>query len=334
MMIGQMNILINRLGKQKRLLQNDLHMTAQPRFGNIAQLHTVDGNTATVIVIDTAQQMHQTGFPAPRRSHDGDALSLMDGKGQIVQRMPASILITKADLIEADITTDIRPQSAFQILCLLLQHLLDSRDGNADLAKIGQNPSKLTQRPYNGTLIHQKHKECTDTQLSLQRHADTENNHEQNLHLSQKIRAAPKQCQGMHQIEIFFAVCIICLLKFINFMLFLMKCLYDAHGIQIFLQHGGHGAFRQIAFQKNLLRLGKKHIAGNQNQRNQGNGYQRQLHTATVQNQRCQCDIQNRKQHLRKLVGQKSAHRFDIRGASLNQITAIPAFMIGKRQLL
>lgn len=167
--------------------------------------------------------MHQTGFSAPRRPHDGNTFSLTNGKRQIMQRMPASILITEANMIEADISADIRPQPALQILCLLLQHLLDSCDGNADLTKIGQNPSKLTQRPYNGTLIHHKHKECTDTQLSLQRHTDTENNHDQNLHLSQKIRTAPKQCQSMHQIEIFFAVCIICLLKFINFMLLLMN---------------------------------------------------------------------------------------------------------------
>ena len=225
--------------------------------------------------------MHQTGFSAPRRPHDGNTFSLTNGKRQIMQRMPTSILITKAYMIEADISADVRSQSTLQILRLLIQHLLDSCDGNADLAKIGQNPSKLTQRPHNGTLIHQKHKECADTQLSLQCHADSENDHDQNLHLSQKIRAAPKQCQCMHQIKIFLAICIIRLFEFINFMLLLMKRLYYAHSIQIFLQHGCHGAFRKIAFQENLLRLGEKHIARYQNQRNQCNGNQRQLHTAT-----------------------------------------------------
>ncbi|MPN01561.1 hypothetical protein SDC9_148770 [bioreactor metagenome] len=124
-------ILPDGTAEQQRLLRDDRNSVSQYLLVQARHVATVDQNPAFPDIIQTWDEVDQSGFSRTGRSDDSNGLTRCDMDVHVVQRIFAAPGIGKGDMFKENVAFDIRRQRAVRsrLSRLLLQHFPDALGG-------------------------------------------------------------------------------------------------------------------------------------------------------------------------------------------------------------
>ncbi len=121
-------------GEQERFLLHDADLAAQVGAGDVPQLHAVDGDAASCIVVEPGQQVHQGRLPRARRAQQTHHLAGLHVQRDVLQH-PLPLLLVGADPVRA--AAPVGGRSFAVAAVLAVGALLDVADRRHAFAAIG-----------------------------------------------------------------------------------------------------------------------------------------------------------------------------------------------------
>src|SRR4030042_2305671 len=104
--ISQANILLNISGKKKGILHHQPDLRPELKDIPLSNIDPIDQNSPFLRIIESFEQVQQSGLSGPRGTHDGHGLPLTNSKGNVLEEFVFPI-IGEGDIMKLDVAPDL-----------------------------------------------------------------------------------------------------------------------------------------------------------------------------------------------------------------------------------
>ena len=235
---GDGDILRDRSGKQKRLLQHDAHAAPQLARVHVLYVHAADGDSALAGVVKPRQQQRNRALAAARFAEHAERRAALDGETHVVEHL--LLRIGEAHVLKADIAGEVRRCRRFRAFFRLrAQDIEQTVDGNARLAHLRQRAPQRADRPRQLARVADERQVGAQRDFALHAELYADGDHAEDLRHAHHVAQRPEHRHHVAELHPDIGVIVVLPLKFFQLVAFAAKGAHHAHAGDVLLHRAG-----------------------------------------------------------------------------------------------